>query len=75
MGRQEGEGYWARRSGTATGYGTLGCMVGAGQFVAAGYALAQFAAAYSLLTQMGIYVYEGHGKLVCSPAQLLGMGS
>ena len=50
-------------------------LVSVGQFVIGGYVLAQFAAAYSLIAQMGIYVHEGHGQLVRSLAQLLGMGN
>jgi hypothetical protein len=43
------------------------------QFTVAGYALAQFAFAYSLIAQLGIYVHEGHGQLVKSLSQLMGM--
>ena len=43
------------------------------QFTLAGYALAQFALAYSLIAQFGIYIHEGHGQLVKSVAELLGM--
>jgi hypothetical protein len=47
--------------------------VSVSQFTLAGYALAQFALAYSLIAQFGIYVHEGHGQLVKSLAELLGM--
>ena len=43
------------------------------QFAVAGFALAQFAAAYSLIAQFGIYLHEGHGQLVKSLADLMGM--
>ncbi len=43
------------------------------QFTIAGYALAQFAFAYSLIAQFGIYIHEGHGQLVKSLSELLGM--
>ena len=37
----------------------------------AGLALAQFAAAYSLIAQFGVYVAEGHGQHVFRLADLL----
>jgi hypothetical protein len=43
------------------------------QFTVAVYALAQFAAAYSLIAQVGIYINEGHGQLVRSVAEIIGM--
>jgi len=43
------------------------------QFAVAVYALAQFAAAYSLTAQIGVYIREGHGQLVKSVAEILGM--
>jgi hypothetical protein len=48
-------------------------LVSISQFTIAGYALAQFALAYSLVAQMGIYIHEGHGQLVKSLAELLGL--
>lgn len=48
-------------------------VVSVSQFTVAIYALAQFAAAYSLIAQMGIYIHEGHGQLVRSLAELMGM--
>jgi hypothetical protein len=38
----------------------------------AGVALAQFAVAYSLVAQFGLYLNEGHGQLVFSLRRLLG---
>lgn len=54
------------------------CQFGVGvvsisQFTIAAYALAQFAFAYSLIAQFGIYIHEGHGQLVKSLSELLGM--
>ena len=43
------------------------------QFTVAVYALAQFAAAYSLIAQIGIYIHTGHGQLVRSVAEIIGM--
>ena len=43
------------------------------QFTVAFYALAQFAFAYSLVAQLGIYIHEGHGQLVRSLGELMGM--
>lgn len=48
-------------------------LVSLSQFTIAGYALAQFAFAYSLIAQMGVYIYEGHGQLVRSLAEILEM--
>jgi len=39
----------------------------------AGFALAQFAGAYSLIAQMGIYVSQGHGQFVKSLAEVMTM--
>jgi hypothetical protein len=36
-------------------------------------AIGQFAFAYSLIAQFGIYIHEGHGQLVKSLSELLGM--
>jgi len=43
------------------------------QFTVAGFALAQFAAAYSLVAQFGLYLHEGHGQLVKSLTELMGL--
>lgn len=48
-------------------------IVSISQFTIAAYALAQFAVAYSLIAQFGIYIHEGHGQLVKSLSELLGM--
>ena len=48
-------------------------LVSISQFTIAGYALAQFALAYSLIAQMGIYIHEGHGQIVRSIMELIGM--
>ena len=48
-------------------------VVSVGQFTIAGFALAQFAAAYSLIAQIGVYVHQGHGQIVRSVAQLMGV--
>ena len=61
----------------ACGIFTL-CQFGVGvvsisQFTIAAYALAQFAFAYALIAQFGIYIHEGHGQLVKSLSELLGM--
>ena len=48
-------------------------VVSVSQFTVAGFALAQFAAAYSLIAQIGVYVREGHGQIVKSVAELIGM--
>jgi hypothetical protein len=39
----------------------------------AAYALAQFAAAYALIAQIGIYIHEGHGQFVKSVTEVIGM--
>jgi hypothetical protein len=43
------------------------------QFTIAAFALAQFAAAYSQIAQMAIYIAEGHGRLVFPLRRLLGL--
>lgn len=43
------------------------------QFTIAGFAIAQFAVAYSLMAQFGAFVHQGHGQIVRSIADLLGM--
>ena len=48
-------------------------VVSVSQFTVAGFALAQIAAAYSLIAQIGVYVRTGHGQLVRSLAELLGL--
>jgi len=48
-------------------------VVSISQFTIAAYALAQVAFAYSLIAQLGIYIHEGHGQLVKSLSELLGM--
>ena len=48
-------------------------VVSVSQFTVAGFALAQFAVAYSLIAQLGIFVREGHGQIVKSVAELIGM--
>jgi len=48
-------------------------VVSVSQFTIAGYALAQFAFAYKLIAQLGIYIQEGHGQMVRSLAEILGM--
>ena len=48
-------------------------VVSISQFTVAVYALAQFAFAYSLIAQFGVYIHEGHGQLVKSLSELLGM--
>ena len=48
-------------------------VVSISQFTIAAYALAQFAIAYSLIAQFGIYIHEGHGQIVISLAELLGL--
>jgi len=45
-----------------------------GQFALGGFVLAQFAAAYSVIAQFGLYLHEGHGQLVRSVSQLVGIG-
>jgi len=48
-------------------------LVSISQFTVAAYALAQFAFAYSLIAQLGIYIHEGHGQVVKSLGELVGM--
>lgn len=48
-------------------------VVSISQFTVAAYALAQFALAYSLIAQFGIYIHQGHGQLVLSFQELIGM--
>ena len=48
-------------------------LVSISQFTVAFYALAQFAFAYSLIAQIGVYIHEGHGQLVKSLGQLIGV--
>ena len=48
-------------------------LVSISQFTIAGYALAQFALAYSLIAQFGVYIDKGHGQIVKSLGELLGM--
>jgi hypothetical protein len=48
-------------------------VVSISQFTIAGYALAQIALAYSLIAQLGLYVHEGHGQLVVSLGELMGL--
>jgi hypothetical protein len=49
----------------------FGVGFGVSQFTIAGYALAQFAVAYSLIVQMRIYIHEGHGQIVKSVDELM----
>ena len=39
--------------------------------VVAGYALAQFAASYACIAQIGLYIEQGHGQFVVKLADLL----
>ena len=48
-------------------------IVSVSQFTIAVYALAQFAVAYSLVAQLGIYIHEGHGQIVKSLMELMGL--
>jgi hypothetical protein len=48
-------------------------VVSVSQFTVALFALAQFAFAYSMIAQIGVYLHEGHGQLVRSLGELLGM--
>jgi hypothetical protein len=48
-------------------------VVSVSQFTIAGFALAQFALAHSLIAQFGIYIQEGHGQVVKSLSELLGL--
>ena len=43
------------------------------QFTIAGFAIAQIAAAYDLIAQFGVFVHHGHGQLVRSITDLMGM--
>ena len=43
------------------------------QFTIGIYALAQLAFAYSLIAQVGVYIQSGHGQLVKSLSELIGM--
>ena len=43
------------------------------QFTVAVFALAQFAFAYSLIAQLGIYIHQGHGQVVRSLHDVMGM--
>lgn len=47
-------------------------VVSISQFTIAGFALAQVAAAYSLVAQVGLYIHEGHGQAVKSLMELIG---
>ena len=48
-------------------------LVSISQFTVAVYALAQLAFAYSLIAQVGVYIHEGHGQIVRSLGELIGM--
>ena len=48
-------------------------LVSISQFTVAAYALAQFAFAYSLIAQIGIFIHQGHGQLVKSLGDLIGI--
>ena len=48
-------------------------VVSLSQFTIGGWALAQFAVAYSLIAQLGLYIHDGHGQLVKSLLELLGI--
>jgi hypothetical protein len=37
------------------------------------FALAQFAVGYSIVAQFGVYFHRGHGQLIKSLADLLGL--
>jgi hypothetical protein len=45
--------------------------IGVSQFTVAGFALAQFALAYSLIAQIGVYLHEGRGQIVRSVEEIL----
>ena len=45
---------------------------GFAQFTVAGYALAQFAFAYSLIAQVGVFVDKGYGQVVWKLSELMG---
>lgn len=48
-------------------------VISISQFTVAAFALAQFALAYSLIAQLGVFLHDGHGQLVRSMSDLLGM--
>lgn len=48
-------------------------VVSVSQITVAGYALTQIGFAYSLIAQLGIYIHQGHGQLVRSLSEILGM--
>jgi hypothetical protein len=48
-------------------------VISVSQFTVAVFALAQFAFAYSLIAQLGVFIHDGHGQLVKSLAELVGM--
>lgn len=48
-------------------------IISISQFTIAGFALAQLGVAYSLIAQLGLYINEGHGQLVKSLSELIGM--
>jgi len=50
-----------------------GNLIQISQFTVAVYALAQFAFAYSLIAQIGVYIHEGHGQIVKSLSEFLEM--
>ena len=60
-------------SGVFYDYGSDLGIISISQFTVAVYALAQFAFAYSLIAQLGIYIHKGHGQLVRSLGQLMGI--
>lgn len=48
-------------------------VISISQFTIAGFALAQFAVGYSIIAQIGLYLQEGHGQMVKSFGELLGI--
>lgn len=48
-------------------------VVSLSQFTVAVFAMAQFAAAYSLIAQIGVFIHEGHGQIVRSITELMGI--
>jgi hypothetical protein len=48
-------------------------VISISQFTVAAFALAQFALAYSLIAQLGVFLHDGHGQVVRSLSELLGM--
>ncbi len=48
-------------------------VISISQFTVGVYALAQFAVAYTLVAQLGLFIHEGHGQMVKSVADLLGL--